>query len=82
MLCRAVQYLCIVMIFAALYLALAQDQSCRLNLDTFLDGYYFSLETMVSRPSTCLMFTHPFTFRAISSLTHIHPQSRHGGLAF
>lgn len=45
------QYLCIVMIFAALYLALAQDQSCRLNLDTFLDGYYFSLETMVSTPS-------------------------------
>jgi hypothetical protein len=42
------QYLVIVLLFAACYYVLAMDTSCHLDIDSFLDAYYFSLETLAT----------------------------------
>ncbi len=42
------QYLLIVLAFAAIYVGIAADGSCGMEIDSLIDGYYFSLETMVS----------------------------------
>jgi len=42
------QYLLIVLAFAAIYVGIAANGSCGMEIDSLIDGYYFSLETMVS----------------------------------
>lgn len=48
--CGAGQYLCVVLVFAGVYVALSSwSPSCRMGFVSFLDGYYFSITTMVGR---------------------------------
>ena len=43
----ALQYLFIVLFFAVIYCLIGRDEDCNMAIITFLDGYMFSLETMV-----------------------------------
>jgi hypothetical protein len=36
-----------VLAFAAIYVAIAADSDCGMQIGSFMDAYYFSLETMV-----------------------------------
>ncbi|EWM28949.1 hypothetical protein Naga_100389g4, partial [Nannochloropsis gaditana] len=42
-------YLFLVVLFAGIYLLLALEEECNMDIDSFLKGYLFSLETMVGR---------------------------------
>jgi hypothetical protein len=42
-------YLFLVILFAGIYLLLALEEECNMDIDSFLKGYLFSLETMVGR---------------------------------
>lgn len=46
---HATQYLLIVLAFAAIYMVVAADANCGMEIGNFLEGYYFSLETMVRK---------------------------------
>lgn len=43
----ACAYLSMVMLFAGVYVVLSKEEECNMDIDSFLKGYLFSLETMV-----------------------------------
>lgn len=43
-----VQYLLIVLAFAAIYMGIAADSNCGMEISSLLEAYYFSLETMAT----------------------------------
>jgi hypothetical protein len=43
----ACAYLSLVMLFAGVYVVLSRQEECNMDIDSFLKGYLFSLETMV-----------------------------------
>ena len=45
----ACAYLSLVMLFAGVYVVLSKQEECNMDIDSFLKGYLFSLETMVRR---------------------------------
>lgn len=48
LLALAASYLLIVLAFAFMYMGIAADSNCGMEIDSLLEAYYFSLETMAT----------------------------------